>query len=89
MSKTIDTAGWIGNASQITASGSLSENSQIFYAPITAGKLNHVSSEADASSGNITLGAKTTTRPSSGKYIEVTGRGTIKVGTAGYLPLNT
>lgn len=87
---TLTTAGWVGATSQITANDITSNGSSTYiYIPLTSGALAKDAGVANASSGNITLGTKTTTQPSSGKYITVTGSGTVKVGTGGYLAQNT
>lgn len=87
---TLNTAGWIGNVNQITKSNVTSNGSTTqIYIPLTSGALAQGAGSADASSTTITLGTKTTTQPSSGKYITVTGSGTVKVGTGGYLAKDT
>ncbi len=87
---TLNTAGWIGNANQIVKSNVTSNGSTTqIYIPLTSGALAQGAGSADASSATITLGTKTTTQPSSGKYITVTGSGTVKVGTGGYLAKDT
>lgn len=87
---TVNTPGWVGVAGDITKSNVTSTTrTQQVYIPLTTGALAAGAGVANASSGNITLGAKTTTQPSSGKYITVTGSGSVSVGTAGYLPTST
>lgn len=87
---TLNTAGWIGNANQIVKSNVTSNGSTTqIYIPLTSGALAAGAGSANASSTTITLGTKTTTQPSSGKYITVTGSGTVKVGTGGYLAKDT
>lgn len=86
----VTTPGWVGVAGDITASNVTSTTrTQQVYIPLTTGELAAGAGVANASSGNITLGTKTTTQPSSGKYITVTGSGSVSVGTAGYLPTST
>lgn len=83
---TLNPAGWVGTTSQITTNPVTSNgDSTYIYIPLTSGALAKDAGTVNASSGNITLGTKTTTQPSSGKYITVTGSGTVKVGTGGYL----
>lgn len=83
---TLNNAGWIGNVNQILKSNVTSNGSTTqIYIPLTSGQLAQGTGSANASSATITLGTKTTTQPSSGKYITVTGSGTVKVGTGGYL----
>ena len=87
---TLTTAGWVGNVNQITKNNVTSNGSTTqIYIPLTSGALAKGAGSADASSATITLGTKTTTQPSSGKYITVTGSGTVKVGTGGYLAKDT
>lgn len=87
---TLNTAGWIGNANQIIKNNVTSNGSTTqIYIPLTSGALAEGAGSANASSATITLGTKTTTQPSSGKYITVTGSGTVKVGTGGYLAKDT
>ena len=87
---TLTTAGWVGDVNQITKSNVTSNGSTTqIYIPLTSGALAKGAGSADASSTTITLGTKTTTQPSSGKYITVTGSGTVKVGTGGYLAKDT
>lgn len=87
---TLTTAGWVGNVNQITKNNVTSNGSTTqIYIPLTSGALTEGDGIANASSGNITLGTKTTTQPSSGKYITVTGSGSVSVGTGGYLAKDT
>lgn len=87
---TLTTAGWVGNVNQITKNNVTSNGSTTqIYIPLTSGVLTEGNGVVDASSGNITLGTKTTTQPSSGKYITVTGSGSVSVGTGGYLAKDT
>ncbi len=82
----LTTAGWIGAASQVTANNVTSSGKTVqVYVPIKSGTLAKGTGAVEAESGNITLGTKTTTQPTSGKYIKVTGSGTVSVGTSGYL----
>lgn len=86
----LDTSGWIGDTSQITINNVTSSARTLqVYIPLTSGALARGAGVANASSGNITLGTKTTTQPTSGKYITVTGSGTVSVGTGGYLAAST
>lgn len=87
---TLNTSGWVGDASQITVNNVTSSARTLqIYVPLTSGSLSKGAGSANATSGNITLGTKTTTQPSSGKYITVTGNGTVSVGTGGYLAAST
>ena len=82
----LTTAGWIGATSQVTANSVTSSGKTVqVYVPIKSGTLAKGAGAVKAESGNITLGTKTTTQPTSGKYIKVTGSGTVSVGTSGYL----
>lgn len=86
----LGTTGWIGNTNQITVNNVTSSARTLqVYIPLTSGALAKGAGVANASSGNITLGTKTTTQPTSGKYITVTGSGTVSVGTGGYLAAST
>lgn len=86
----LGTPGWIGDTNQITINNVTSSARTLqVYIPLTSGALAKGAGVADASSGNITLGTKTTTQPTSGKYITVTGSGTVSVGTGGYLAAST
>ena len=86
----LGTAGWVGNVNQITVNNVTSSARTLqVYIPLTSGSLSSGAGSANAESGNITLGTKTTTQPSSGKYIKVTGNGTVTVGTGGYLAAST
>lgn len=86
----LETPGWIGDTNQITINNVTSSARTLqVYIPLTSGALAKGAGVADASSGNITLGTKTTTQPTSGKYITVTGSGTVSVGTGGYLAAST
>lgn len=86
----LTTTGWIGTTSQVTANNVTSSGKTVqVYVPIKSGALAKGEGVANASSGNITLGTKTTTQPTSGKYITVTGSGTVSVGTGGYLAAST
>ena len=87
---TLGTAGWIGDTNQVTVNNVTSSARTLqVYIPLTSGQLSAGDGVANASSGNITLNAKTTTQPTSGKYITVTGSGTVSVGTGGYLAAGT
>lgn len=86
----ITTPGWVGENTEISAYNVTTNSKTVqAYIPIKTGALAAGAGVANASSGNITLGTKTTTQPSSGKYITVTGSGSVSVGTAGYLSTST
>ena len=83
-------SGWIGNLNQVVGdSVTVNEKTQNFYITIQTGTLANNSATATASATGLTLGTGTATKPSSGKYITVQGRGQIKVSKAGYLAANT
>lgn len=90
LTKRIETSGWVGNTNQIIADNIIiSEKTQNYYLTIQTGALAHQSSTATAVATGLVLGTGTSTQPTSGKYIKVTGAGQVKVNTAGYLAANT
>lgn len=70
------------------SSGYIASPETITIEATPTGTLSSGTGSATASSGNITLGSKTTTKPSSGAYITVTGSGSAKVTKAGWLALD-
>lgn len=102
ITKTINTAGYLGNVTQITASAATSAKTLIYYLPVTSGV-----ATADNSNANVTkyttdgsnagtnitgvsglLSDATTTEPntSGSYYLAFTGSGHSKVSTAGWFP---
>ena len=84
ISTTIDTAGWIGNANQVNASGSISGSNKTWYSTIRKATLTNVSSLATATPSGLSLGAESNSVPTQGKYIKVEGQGTVKVNQTGF-----
>lgn len=80
----VGTAGWIPTtASKTSAAASATQDSVTKY--VKKGALKSNSGSANATGNGVTLGTKTTTQPTSGKYITVTGSGSVGVQTAGWL----
>lgn len=82
------TAGYLGNANQITlpSNPKTTAGSSTYYIPVTSGALSAGDGVANATATNMQFnGAATTTAPSSGPFITVTGSGTVGVGTSGWI----
>ena len=96
LTKTVNTAGYLGSNSEITASASTSaKTGSVYYLPIAAGvaagdaasvaKYTTDGSNAGTSIMSV-VGNATTTEPTSGYYVSFTGTGNSKVTTAGWFP---
>lgn len=74
-----------------TASAAVTNVDITGYGKLTigAGSLSAGNGSAAATGTNITLGTKTTTQPTSGSYITVTGSGGVSVGTGGWIAKDT
>lgn len=55
------------------------------YVPIQGASGSATGGAANATGTGVTLGTKTTTKPTDGKYITVTGSGNYNIGTAGWI----
>lgn len=96
LTKTVNTAGYLGSNSEITASASTSaKTGSVYYLPVTtgvaAGDAASVSKyTTDGSNAGVSVmsvvGNATTTEPTSGYYVAFTGKGNSKVTTAGWFP---
>lgn len=96
LTKTIDTAGYLGATSEITASASTTaKTGSVYYLPIAtgvaAGDAASVARYTDDGSNAGTsvmgvVGNATTTEPTSGYYVAFKGIGNSKVTTAGWFP---
>lgn len=96
LTKTIDTAGYLGATSEITASASTTaKTGSVYYLPIAtgvaAGDAASVARYTDDGSNAGTsvmgvVGNATTTEPTSGYYVAFKGTGNSKVTTAGWFP---
>ena len=86
----LNNAGWIGDTNQVNITNVTSSGKTVqVYMPIKSGALAADVGSVTAQNGNISLGTKSSTQPTDGKFIKVIGSGKVKVGTAGYLAAGT
>lgn len=100
LAKTLNTAGYLGSTSEITANNiKVSQKvGSIYYIPISPGsaegdaasvtKITDVGSTAGVNIQAV-VGSSTTTEPSNGYYVAFQGTGNSKVTTAGWFPIGS
>ena len=91
ITKEVTTNGYIDDVGQISAAASIASATTTYYMPITSGSLNAGAGSvtSNGTAGGVTILEEASSAPASGYYIAVTGKGTVSVGTAGWLASGT